>query len=157
MATHLFDLTRGSARHPACGAKSDNIKLVEDFDKLATDKKCVQCVSEREQACTYQRTCRICSLTFASADFCMEHEKVHALEAVSYRGEPVAYVVRTQSFYDSTNGKARALSSAFNELRKWRPNDRFTAVPSRMELTKQGENGVMLGEAHVVDYIIVQT
>ncbi len=156
---HLHDLSLGSRRVPACNEVSDNIATgdkFDKFDKAKPEEVCTQCVVERAYELIWERTCVVCGQLFSNLETAHEHRQTHYLKTASYRKEPVAFVLNTQNYYDDSYRKARSLARAFTELKVFHSRLSFETVPSRMELTKEGQNGVMLGEAHIVDYLFIQ-
>ncbi len=153
---HLHDLSLGGKRIPACQEVSEAIEIDMYFDKLKPEQKCEKCADERALAVVWERTCKVCGVLYADHLSLLDHMLTHVLCPASYRNEPLAFVVRMQSYYDESSRKARTLAHAYAELKQHHATLNFVTVPSRMELTKDGQNSLMLGDAHVVDYLIVQ-
>lgn len=154
MAIHLLDSTRGSAARPTCSGVDDDVALDEAFDRVPEHTTCAKCRAEREAALVYLRTCPLCALTYANEQVANDCKMKHGIIPVSHRGEPLAFALDLRDGYDNPSYKARALSLAYAELRRWRPNDNFEVVPSRMMIDREHDGS--FSEAHVVGYLIVQ-
>lgn len=95
--------------------------------------------------------CDVCGIIPAN----MHHD--HVIRVVSGRGDPIAIVVDMQAVYNESDRKAQLLAFAHAELKQYFPGKSFAPmIPSRMMLTKHGENGVLLGEAYVASYITAE-
>ncbi len=70
--------------------------------------------------------------------------------------EPLAFVIDVQRFYDRASSVARWLGIARQELKTYFPGKEFEIQPARLMLTKEGENSVLLGEAHVATYVVFE-
>lgn len=77
----------------------------------------------------------------------------HLIKVESNRDRPLALVIDIQHVYDHSGAKAQFLAGARAEMKQYFPDKQFEIQPSRMMLRREGENGVLLGEAHVATYI----
>ncbi len=99
----------------------------------------------------HERMCPVCGAIASD----IYHD--HVIRVVSGRGDPIAIVVDMQPVYDNSHRKARLLALAHAELKKYFPDKSFSPMtPSRLMLTKHGENNVLLGEAYVASYLTVE-
>lgn len=96
--------------------------------------------------------CPVCGSEDKSHD---EHDE-HGFFVASQPGMPLTLVISMQSCYDNSFFKARALSKARAEIRKYFPGKEFDILPSREMLRKDMENTVIIGEAHTVDFIALE-
>lgn len=158
---HLFDPTLGGMHaQGACGAATDNPLSPEKFRAAESVARCPACIKELAELQAYELTCRICRETFNTSDEASRHEyEEHVLTVVSYRKEPICFVLNVQECYDSPNSVARMLTRARRELKylsviQWGTPD-YEFVPASMMLTRKSENSVLLGKSHVTHYAVV--
>jgi len=157
MTEHLLDTT-ASRRRAACGAENPEIlRLSERFDTVAKELRCTKCDEEHVKRKAAALVCRICKAHFKDEGERNMHEvNSHIIAIVSNPGEPLAFVINVQSYYDSGRSKARALAQARDELRQYFYRFEFEIMPSRSMLTRHKEGSALLGEAHVAEYTVVQ-
>lgn len=93
--------------------------------------------------------CPVCGST--DKDHMPDNE--HGFYPVHKEGEPVALVLPMQGMYDRAHSKARALAFARAQMKQHYPGKDFEIIPTRFMVTKENENGVLHGEAHVATYI----
>ncbi len=94
--------------------------------------------------------CPVCGLI--SLDYAHDH----LIRVASAPGNPLGIVIDVQFAYPDSGMKSYTLAHALAELKRFFPGKQFTILPSKMMLTKEGANNVLLGEAHVAEYIAVE-
>ena len=94
--------------------------------------------------------------TCGSTDPVHRQDEEHGFIVASGEGLPLALTIDLQERYNSSSGKARALSRALSEMKKYFLGKEFMLLPSRLMVTKEGENSVLHGEAHVAAYIAIE-
>ena len=97
------------------------------------------------------KTCSVCGSHDPNHD-----ERDHRFRVVSDAGAPLALTVDMQRTYDDSASKARQMAVLWADLARCFPDKRFGILPSRLMLTREGENTVLLGEAHVAEYILFE-
>jgi hypothetical protein len=98
--------------------------------------------------------CTICKRTLHDRH---EHyiQRANSLRGLE-EGEPLAFCISFQEIYDRTDSKAVLLALARKELKHYYPDKQFEIQPSRLMLTGYGQNSALLGEAHVVSYVVFE-
>jgi hypothetical protein len=100
---------------------------------------------------TPPHACPICGSTDQS------HEaRDHLFRICSSDGDPVALVANFQGNYNSPDVIARRMALIWADIKRCFPGKEFAIQPARLMLTKEGENGFLLGEAFVAEYIIYE-
>lgn len=95
-------------------------------------------------------TCPICKKSLAD-----RHQ--HVIQPCNINKDaPLAFTVSLQLYYDNTASHARLLGLARQELKEFFPDKEFEFQPARLMLRKDGENGVLLGEAYVASYAVFE-
>jgi hypothetical protein len=151
LPVHFIDNSRGQFMATACGEDLVEPALTyRQFLQTQADRRCGKCARLFPVMLRYTSRCRICRQEFESPSEVQRHEATHALQMVSYRGDPPAFVVNCRGGIGRASSSARTLSEARRELSHYFCGLDFDFVVHTLD-TQRNNTAV------AIEYLVVYT